>query len=160
LICSDPHDQDHTARIQLGQRGNLEPTRAIHQGINGRSPVFYTERPRRRRPSDGGGGFAGAAPNAPERSFPIQPVQRRKGMMVITQRRNLPMTAKQGQPATARCRSPTPARNRQLPRAPYTLGETSDTLQDSRWSSRASHGDPSVSVCAWPRARDSRVQPA
>jgi hypothetical protein len=51
--------------------------------------------------------------------LPIQPVQRKEGMMVVTQRGNLLTAAKQGHPATAWCGSPTPARNRQLPRAPH-----------------------------------------
>jgi hypothetical protein len=46
-----PSDQDPTARIQFGRRGNLESTRAVHQGINGWSPAFHTECPGRRRPS-------------------------------------------------------------------------------------------------------------
>jgi hypothetical protein len=35
-----PSDQDPTARIQFGRRGNLESTRAVHQGINGERPRF------------------------------------------------------------------------------------------------------------------------
>jgi hypothetical protein len=47
-------------------------------------PSWPTER---RRPSDGGREFAGAAPKcAPERSLPIQPVRRKEGMMVVTKR--------------------------------------------------------------------------
>jgi hypothetical protein len=85
-------------------------------------PSWPTER---RRLSDGGGGFAGATTKcAPERSLPIQLVKRREGVMVVTQRGNLPTAAKQGHPAMARCGSPTPARNRQLPRIQYVPSES------------------------------------
>jgi hypothetical protein len=102
----------------------------LDRRLRDRPPPWPTER---RRPSDGGREFAGTIPKcAPERSLPTQPVQRKEGMVVVTQRGNLLTAAKQGHPAIARCGSPTPTRNRQLPRAPHAPGETSDALPDSR----------------------------
>jgi hypothetical protein len=106
-------------------------------------PSWPTER---RRLSDGGGGFAGATTKcAPERSLPIQLVKRREGVMVVTQRGNLPTAAKQGHPAMARCGSPTPARNRQLPRVQYVPSESPYSLPDHYESSQSPvHPRPTV----------------